>query len=293
MTSEALHTSFRRTIHASPLALVENSFVSPAQIPPSGFESKHQIVLPYLGLFAYHVGKRNWLVDATRTLCISPGWEFYDEHPVPDVGHGAILITPAPDLVSEICGARPAETNFHFLEASVPSTSVLQLLTHVLLRQPAFAKDPLELDEQVVFALSSLGCARERQERASKTIQRAKEVLHAHSDDRMTLDCVAKKVGVSPGYLTQEFTRSEGLPLYQYQLRLRLSRALLELPHCQNITELGLDLGFSSHSHFTAVFRKAFGLTPSQFRNGQLPKHLERLMQPKRVAAAYLERWAA
>jgi AraC-like DNA-binding protein len=47
-----------------------------------------------------------------------------------------------------------------------------------------------------------------------------------------------------------------------------LNRALLDLPHCDSITDLALDLGFSSHSHFTSVFRKAFGMTPSQYRAG-------------------------
>ncbi len=100
-------------------------------------------------------------------------------------------------------------------------------------------------------------------------IDRAKEALHAHSGERLSLQQMAKLVSVSPVYLTQEFTRSEGMPLYQYQLRLRLSRALLKLPYSNNITELALDLGFSSHSHFTSVFRKAFGVTPSQYRSGQ------------------------
>jgi AraC family transcriptional regulator len=57
------------------------------------------------------------------------------------------------------------------------------------------------------------------------------------------------------------------VPLYRYQMRLRLNRALVELPHCNDITGLALELGFSSHSHFTAVFGKAFGLTPSDYRS--------------------------
>ena len=54
--------------------------------------------------------------------------------------------------------------------------------------------------------------------------------------------------------------------VYKYQTRLRLSRALLELPTCASLTELALDLGFSSHSHFTTTFKAAFGISPSLFR---------------------------
>jgi AraC-like DNA-binding protein len=49
-------------------------------------------------------------------------------------------------------------------------------------------------------------------------------------------------------------------------MQLRLSRALVELPHANDLTTLAFDLGFSSHSHFTVSFRRAFGCTPSEFR---------------------------
>jgi AraC-like DNA-binding protein len=34
----------------------------------------------------------------------------------------------------------------------------------------------------------------------------------------------------------------------------------------QDLTALGLDLGFSSHSHFTSSFRQAYGQTPAEFQ---------------------------
>ena len=39
---------------------------------------------------------------------------------------------------------------------------------------------------------------------------------------------------------------------------------------CDDLTDLGLDLGFSSHSHFSAAFRAAYGRTPSAFRQAAL-----------------------
>jgi AraC-like DNA-binding protein len=74
-------------------------------------------------------------------------------------------------------------------------------------------------------------------------------------------------VGASPAYLTDVFRRIEGVPLHRYLTQLRLARALVELPHASDLTTLAIDLGFSSHSHFTAVFRRAFGCTPSRFRD--------------------------
>jgi len=96
--------------------------------------------------------------------------------------------------------------------------------------------------------------------------ERAKEFLHEHVTDRVGLSDIAEAVGASPTYLTDLFGRVEGVTLHRYLMQLRLSRALIELPHATDLTALALHLGFSSHSHFTAAFRRAFGETPSGFR---------------------------
>src|SRR5438093_13458396 len=97
-------------------------------------------------------------------------------------------------------------------------------------------------------------------------IRRTKEFLDARFTERLHLTEVADAVGASPAYLTDVFRRFEGISLHRYLTQLRLARALVELPHAEDITTLALDLGFSSHSHFTLAFRRAFRCTPSQFR---------------------------
>jgi len=82
---------------------------------------------------------------------------------------------------------------------------------------------------------------------------------------------IAAEVRGSPVYLTQVFQQVEGLPLYRYQLRLRLARALDLLARYDDLTALSLDLGFSSHSHFSAVFRQVYGRSPTEFK--QLALH--------------------
>jgi AraC-like DNA-binding protein len=91
-------------------------------------------------------------------------------------------------------------------------------------------------------------------------------VLSSDLARRWTLAEIATEVGVSPVYLTQVFRKVEAVPLYRYQLRLRLARALDLLSQYDDLTMLGLDLGFSSHSHFSAAFRWAYGRTPGEFQ---------------------------
>jgi AraC-like DNA-binding protein len=97
-------------------------------------------------------------------------------------------------------------------------------------------------------------------------VDRAKLVLAADLSRRWTLAEIASAVGGSPVYLTQVFQQLEGMPLYRYQLQLRLARALALLGGRVDLTSLAFELGFSSHSHFSAAFKQAYGQTPSAFQ---------------------------
>jgi AraC-like DNA-binding protein len=99
-----------------------------------------------------------------------------------------------------------------------------------------------------------------------RLIRCTKEFLADQLGAPVRLVDAARAAGASPAYLTHVFSRFEGMSLHQYLTGLRLSRALADLPHTDNLTTLALDLGFSSHSHFTAAFRRAYGVTPSAFR---------------------------
>jgi len=121
-----------------------------------------------------------------------------------------------------------------------------------------------ELGLQIL--LEAFGEARRVAVQDPRCVKQAKAVLHESDEPRLTVTEVAAQIGVTPIHLTQAFKRSEGIPLYRYQTQLRMSRALAELPESDDITDLALELGYSSHSHFTAAFRSAVGVTPSEYR---------------------------
>jgi len=102
--------------------------------------------------------------------------------------------------------------------------------------------------------------------KTEKLLVRSKEYLFAHFTEPIRLADVGKAVGASPIYLTDLFRRVEGMSLHRYIVRLRLNYALDCLPSANDLTTLALQSGFSSHSHFTHAFGRAFGLTPSEFR---------------------------
>jgi AraC-like DNA-binding protein len=259
--------NYRAVLHSSPAMLVEDCAALPHSPPISGYDDRHQLVLPYHGLFGYCVGRRTWLVDSNQILFVTPGREYVDTHPVPSVGHAGLILNPSPDTLDELCEGTPPGRHPAFTLGTRIVSPDVRLLTHHLLKLP-HGENPLRADECAVWLMASaVGARKNRQSEASRTVRLAKEMLHERVQDRLTLAEMAAEIGVSGPYLTQAFARSEGMPLYRYQTQLRLGRALRELPDCDSITNLALDLGFYCHSHFSYVFRKCFGLTPSKYRD--------------------------
>ena len=268
------HSDFRDVAHHSCLGTIINSSVGGSSRMPSGYESAVQLVLPYYGLFGYSIGRQSWLIDPTKILLIQPGWEFTDEQPVEGLGHASLLVNPAEFIVNEILGARFVAGNGGSPFGAAQSCPEIWLLTHRFLAVSREGIATLEADELLIRLMELAANRPKTKSRPStQTVARAKEFLHAYGSERIPLEQIANAVGVSPVYLTQEFTRSEGVPLYQYQVNLRLVRSLQELRNCDDITQLALELGFSSHSHFSARFRQIFGLSPSEYRrNARSPR---------------------
>jgi AraC family transcriptional regulator len=97
-------------------------------------------------------------------------------------------------------------------------------------------------------------------------VQRAREHLNRTCRRREGIAEVADAVGASVFHLCRLFRRGTGVSLHAYRTELRLRRSLEWLQDGGDILTVALDAGFSHHSHFTAAFRRAFGVVPSGFR---------------------------
>ena len=81
-----------------------------------------------------------------------------------------------------------------------------------------------------------------------------------------SLDALARSVHCSAGQLARIFPPLTGFSIHGYQqhIRLRVSLQLLrETPF--ELCMVAARLGFASHSHFSTVFRRQFGISPSEF----------------------------
>jgi len=89
--------------------------------------------------------------------------------------------------------------------------------------------------------------------------------LTTRFQEHLSLEKLASEFDYSPYYLCRIFRQHTGVTIHQYltQVRLRTALEWIADKEC-NLTDLAFRLGFSSHSHFTMAFRKAFGAPPTQ-----------------------------
>jgi AraC family transcriptional regulator len=95
------------------------------------------------------------------------------------------------------------------------------------------------------------------------------EFIEEHLHEEISLQHLAEIAQLSRYHFGRAFKRSFGEPPHRYHMSRRMERAksLLE-ERGRSVTEVGLMLGFAETSSFTTSFRRAVGLTPSDYRRG-------------------------
>jgi AraC family transcriptional regulator len=236
-----------------------------------------QLVFPYRGVYVRHVGNDQAVGEANQVLFFNAFEGYRISHPVPG-GDASLTLVISEAMLRELApaGFLDASTTLSFrrqrLRIDARTQALVALLRHSLRQNVA---EPLEAETLTLTLVQrALGPRTTHAAGASlgrqRLVDRVKLVLVSDLARRWTLAEIAAEVRGSPVYLTQVFQQVEGLPLYRYQLRLRLARALDLLAQYDDLTDLGLELGFSSHSHFSAAFREAYGRSPSEFRQSAL-----------------------
>jgi AraC family transcriptional regulator len=98
-------------------------------------------------------------------------------------------------------------------------------------------------------------------------LEHAREFLHAHFLESVTLAAIANSVGVHPTHLARVFRRSYGCTAGEYVRRLRIDFACREISQTDNsLTEIAITAGFYDQGHFSRTFKQMIGLTPRQYR---------------------------
>jgi AraC-like DNA-binding protein len=241
---------------------------------PTECATSTAIVFAYRGTFVRHLGRDEAIADGNQVLFFNAGQEYSISHPVAG-GDACLSLAVDDELMREIVPTSKIERGSRLVfreQRARIDPSIQTIIAQLRQRLRSGAMEPLQGETLSLSLIRSAvvnGRLPEGRRRVGKRklVDRVKLVLMADPGRRWTLSEIGKEVGCSPVYLTQVFQQIEGMPLYRYQLRLRLAKAMQDLGKYDDLTMLALDLGFSSHSHFSTVFRATYGDNPSAFRS--------------------------
>lgn len=235
--------------------------------------TRAHLVFPYRGTYVRHVGEDDAVADANQLILFNAAEGYRISHPIAG-GDASLSLSLEEGLLRELAPReylRPGgDLVFRVQRVRIDprAQALVSVLRHGLSRAIA---EPLQAETLILTLVRrALGERTSRPPGSTsgrrRLVDRAKLAISSNPARRWKLAEIAAEVGVSPVYLTQSFQQVEGLPLYRYQLRCRLARALDLLHEYEDLSTLALDLGFSTHSHFTSAFRQAYGRTPTDLQ---------------------------
>ena len=290
-----------RTLYDSPMIGVRDYICRDTSCGKSAEEhtDTNSITLLRHGAFSKHFGKVQATADVNQAMFFSKDTFYQVSHPVDHGDRGTSFIV-APSILTDIVRELDPtiddqpDTPFPFLTGPC-DPDVFWRHRDFVRRLETAGEHPLEplwadvTGRQLMADVLEAAYVRhgiKRKRRAATTAdhgertEAAKAYLSTHMAESVTLDDVAAAVNASPFNFSRIFQQQTGLPIHRYLtlLRLRASLELIAAPDA-DLTTIALALGFSSHSHFTDVFRREFGKTPSDLRrdsNGKMVREMSK-----------------
>ena len=110
---------------------------------------------------------------------------------------------------------------------------------------------------------------RKEQTIEARRLREARDFIHAHFNQQVSLSGVAEFVGMHPAHLARMFRRHYRCTVGEYIRRLRLDRAAQLITRTDEpLAEIAASVGFYDQSHFTHAFKLHAGMTPAEYRAG-------------------------
>lgn len=129
---------------------------------------------------------------------------------------------------------------------------------------------------EAILSRLCLSLQSKKSERRSFAFSAAADYLNEHIGEQISLDTLAREVGVSVSTLKKAFQRESGGGVNSYYIDLKLSRAAKLL--CESdlsVGEIADKLGFSSQFYFSEQFKSRYGLSPLAYRKQEEKRCLE------------------
>ncbi|PWC22305.1 AraC family transcriptional regulator [Brenneria roseae subsp. roseae] len=99
----------------------------------------------------------------------------------------------------------------------------------------------------------------------SPALMRVCREIQETPDEGHSIDQWAANVGMSVRTFSRRFKKETGVAFSEWKKRMRLLESVIMLKNNCSVTQVALDLGYSSTASFSYAFRKMFGVPPTRY----------------------------
>lgn len=236
----------------------------------SGPARGHLLVFPRTCVSIQHAGRAPVVADPTVVMIYNRD-QLYTRRAIAPIGDLCAWFAFDAVAILSARGDTDGDRDRPFgALMSTPSSARMYFLAHAALRN---LHDPLAVEEASLSLLDHTlvrpriaEVAPAHRELADAT----RRLLAQRFADHDSLQVIANTLGTSAFHLARVFRRATGRSLHAHRTELRIRAAIERLPAADDLAALAVELGFSSHSHFTAAFKKHVGVAPSQARRARI-----------------------
>jgi len=221
--------------------------------------------------FAYR-RRDDWIAPEGTICAINPG-EVHTGHATSKAGWTYRMFYPRLSVIMRA------------LDGVVPVMDTMPVFSRPIFRDDAlfrqmrhlhqileFSDDPLERETATLSTFATLFLRyADFKVRSStepdnpKAVQQAKDYIHAHYHQSITLQDLAAITHLSPYHLNRLFSAQMGLPPHAYLTQVRVDQARHLLMQGVPIAEVAIQTGFTDQSHLTRRFKRVAGITPGRY----------------------------
>ncbi len=175
--------------------------------------------------------------------------------PAPDGGHIIHTTGEFRQKISRVCAAMENESIFYKEGRYFMLKAYLMQLILLVIREQCQAVSPVG------------SCSFESVNK-KYVVEKIVQYFEEHYNEKISLDQIAENMYLSPFYISKIFKSEIGDTPIRYLINIRLEKAkmLLESGDSSSIQEIAGMVGYDDAYHFSKLFKKRYGISPSQAR---------------------------
>lgn len=255
-----------------------------APMPMEVHQQLYELLYMETGVKRLLAGDQEYLLHGGDLLVLHPNEPHGESNAVQNRSSLMYLYIPSPEHTPGFLGLNEPQRQeltrcldlMHLVRTTPTMRNVIRQLGDTLQRQETqTAFHQPKLRALLLLLLDALVSAKELPAlQFPPDVQQAIRYIEDNPAEMPAVACIAQQIGLSDVHFKKKFKRYTGIPPAEYVIRHHVSLAQQKLACTTlSVTQIAMQLGFSSSQHFARQFRRYTGCSPTAYRKEQMNLH--------------------